>query len=209
MARGFLGEPVVDGDATHGTRARQNSYTQKGTIVTQPHPEQSPDQQNTADPLAVPPYAPAAVPPVQTPLQSHQGPPPAPYSPAHSQQYQGQPTGAYQHPQTQNQTQQGYAPPQQHQQYTGQPPMPNPAYGYPQPKSKIAAGLLGIFLGGFGVHRFYLGYTKVGLIQLVLWLVTAWFTFGLIALWGFIEGIMILAGAAQFQRDARGIPLRD
>ena len=26
-------------------------------------------------------------------------------------------------------------------------------------KSKLAAGLLGIFLGGFGVHNFYLGYT--------------------------------------------------
>jgi TM2 domain-containing membrane protein YozV len=27
-------------------------------------------------------------------------------------------------------------------------------------KSRIAAGLLGIFLGGFGVHRFYLGYIE-------------------------------------------------
>lgn len=26
-------------------------------------------------------------------------------------------------------------------------------------KSKIAAGLLGIFLGGLGIHKFYLGYT--------------------------------------------------
>src|SRR5262249_2074384 len=35
-------------------------------------------------------------------------------------------------------------------------------------KSKIAAGLLGIFVGGLGVHRFYLGYTSIGLIQIVV-----------------------------------------
>ncbi len=35
-------------------------------------------------------------------------------------------------------------------------------------KSKLAAGLLGIFLGGFGVHRFYLGYTTMGVIQIVV-----------------------------------------
>ena len=29
----------------------------------------------------------------------------------------------------------------------------------PTPKSKIAAGLLGIFIGSLGVHNFYLGYT--------------------------------------------------
>src|SRR5512141_746971 len=35
-------------------------------------------------------------------------------------------------------------------------------------KSKIAAGLLGIFLGCFGVHRFYLGYTNIAIAQLIL-----------------------------------------
>jgi len=30
----------------------------------------------------------------------------------------------------------------------------------PQNKSKLAAGLLAIFLGTLGVHNFYLGYTK-------------------------------------------------
>lgn len=34
------------------------------------------------------------------------------------------------------------------------------------PKSKIAAGLLGIFLGCFGVHNFYLGYTGKAVAQL-------------------------------------------
>ncbi len=35
-----------------------------------------------------------------------------------------------------------------------------------EPKSKIAAGLLGVFLGVFGVHRFYLGYTTIGVTNL-------------------------------------------
>lgn len=37
----------------------------------------------------------------------------------------------------------------------------------PNAKSKMAAGLLGIFLGSFGVHNFYLGYTTKAVIQLV------------------------------------------
>lgn len=56
----------------------------------------------------------------------------------------------------------------QQQPYPGQ-PVPNMNGGYPAPgalaqpypdqKSKMAAGLLGIFLGGLGIHNFYLGYT--------------------------------------------------
>lgn len=40
-------------------------------------------------------------------------------------------------------------------------------YGEVAVKSKIAAGLLGIFLGSFGVHNFYLGYMKRAVVQLV------------------------------------------
>jgi TM2 domain-containing membrane protein YozV len=87
--------------------------------------------------------------------------------------------------------------------------MPHPTYGYPQPKSRLAAGLLGIFLGGLGIHRFYLGYTTIGIVQIVLTVVLGIFTFGLVGLWGLIEGIMILAGASYFRQDAKGIPLRD
>ena len=36
---------------------------------------------------------------------------------------------------------------------------------------KLAAGLLGIFLGAFGIHKFVLGYTKPGLIMLLISLV--------------------------------------
>lgn len=35
-------------------------------------------------------------------------------------------------------------------------------------KSKVAAGLLGMFLGCYGVHNFYLGYTKKAIAQLLL-----------------------------------------
>ena len=35
-------------------------------------------------------------------------------------------------------------------------------------KSKMAAGLLGIFLGGLGIHNFYLGYTKKAVAQLLI-----------------------------------------
>ncbi len=65
-------------------------------------------------------------------------------------------------------------------------------------KSKMVAGLLGIFLGAYGVHQFYLGNIKKGVIQLVVTFVTC----GVGALWGFIEGIMILAGSID--TDAEG-----
>lgn len=39
-------------------------------------------------------------------------------------------------------------------------------YGQVGVKSKIVAGLLGIFLGTYGVHNFYLGYTKKAIVQL-------------------------------------------
>jgi len=35
-------------------------------------------------------------------------------------------------------------------------------------KSKIVAGLLAIFLGGLGIHKFYLGYTKTGIVFLLI-----------------------------------------
>jgi len=76
---------------------------------------------------------------------------------------------------------------------------PNYLYAATQgTKSKLAAGLLGIFLGGFGVHRFYLGYIGIGIAQIVVTLIT----FGFGALWGFIEGILILAGSMD--KDAHG-----
>ncbi|MGZ0015601.1 NINE protein [Yeosuana sp. AK3] len=61
---------------------------------------------------------------------------------------------------------------------------------------KILAGVLAIFLGVFGVHKFVLGYTKEGVIILVITLILGILTCG-IAGWvmcvlGLIEGIIYL-----------------
>lgn len=79
-----------------------------------------------------------------------------------------------------------------------------------QPKSKLVAGLLGIFLGSLGVHNFYLGYTSKGLAQLLLTTI-GWIALGLgpliSGIWSLIEGILILAGSINC--DANGNMLKD
>jgi TM2 domain-containing membrane protein YozV len=69
-------------------------------------------------------------------------------------------------------------------------------------KSSLAAGLLGVFLGGLGIHRFYLGYVGIGIAQIIVTIVTC----GIGHIWGFIEGICILAGTIR--TDAQGRPLK-
>ena len=49
-------------------------------------------------------------------------------------------------------------------------------YGVNGVKSKVAAGLLGIFLGTYGVHNFYLGYYKKAAVQLGL-VIVAYITY--------------------------------
>ena len=103
-------------------------------------------------------------------------------------------------------------------------------------KSKVAAGLLGIFLGAYGVHNFYLGYKKKAVLQLALSLgsvvaavvlfilgallsiiyvgillfIPAYallFVPGGVGIWALIEGIMILCG--KINVDGNGNPLID
>jgi len=88
-------------------------------------------------------------------------------------------------------------------------PAATPGYAYPPGydptlRSRTAAGLLGIFLGGFGIHRFYLGYTSIGVWQIIVTVVTC----GLGSIWGLIEGIMILT-QTSITTDAEGRPLRE
>ncbi len=81
-----------------------------------------------------------------------------------------------------------------------QPGYPAPQAGYPAPygqpaygwsdKSKTTAGLLQILLGSFGVGRFYLGYTGLGIAQIAV----VWLTCGIGGIWTLIDGIMILTG---------------
>ena len=153
----------------------------------------------------------------------------------------GQPAGAYAQPQY---GQPQYGQPQYGQPQYGQPAQPAAGYGqqpgygqayqqpnaYAQPqytaapyaaapvgqssKSKLAAGLLGIFLGGLGVHNFYLGNTGKAVAQLLLTLV-GWILLGLgpiaAAIWGFVEGIIILCSkpGSPWHKDANGYELSD
>ena len=69
-------------------------------------------------------------------------------------------------------------------------------------RSKLVAGLLQIFLGGFGVGRFYTGHIGIGIAQIAVTL----FTCGLGGLWPLIDGIIMLT--SESPRDVDGKPLR-
>ena len=62
----------------------------------------------------------------------------------------------------------------------------------PGAEKKIVAGILGILLGSLGVHKFYLGYTKAGIIQIFLS-----FLCGIGGIIGIIEGIIYLTKSDQ------------
>jgi TM2 domain-containing membrane protein YozV len=71
---------------------------------------------------------------------------------------------------------------------------------------KLAAGLTGIFLGAFGVHKFVLGYTRPAVIMLVVSLAGGVITCGLasfvIGVIGLIEGVIYLTKTnAEFQAE--------
>ncbi len=82
-------------------------------------------------------------------------------------------------------------------------------------KSKLIAGLLGLCVGVFGIHWFYLGNKKRGLVQLVLFIVGIPLCFILIGIpivigveiWAFVDAIRIFTGAIN--KDSDGLPLKD
>lgn len=119
--------------------------------------------------------------------------------PQYTQQYQYQPpnyTGQAQQPYTQ-------------QPYNTAPPMYTAPVGYPQ-KSRIAAALLAILFGVFGVHNYYLGNTGRGTAQLLLGtLGIALCGIGPIvsAIWSLVEGIQLLKDTVP--ADGHGIPFID
>lgn len=94
---------------------------------------------------------------------------------------------------------------------------PGPGYSYTPPagypgvagKSKVLAGLLGILLGIFGVHNFYLGHTGKAVTQLLITVFSLGFLSFISGIWGLIEGILILVGSDNFRTDAKGVPLVD
>lgn len=91
-------------------------------------------------------------------------------------------------------------------------PVP-PAVHNVEQKSRTVAGLMGIlfgiFLGGLGIHNFYLGYTKKAVAQLLLCILGSCLIVGPLAsgIWCLVEGIMIIAG--NINTDANGVPLKD
>lgn len=78
-----------------------------------------------------------------------------------------------------------------------------------EPKSKLIAGLLAIFLGVFGIHNFYLGYTNRGVTQLLLTTVGSLLFVGPFIAWvlALIEAIQILTG--KINTDSNGTKLTD
>lgn len=56
-------------------------------------------------------------------------------------------------------------------------------------KSQVVAFILAFFLGGLGIHRFYLGYTTAGVIQLL--------TLGGFGIWALIDLIRIALGSLK------------
>lgn len=92
----------------------------------------------------------------------------------------------------------GQQPDGAHQPYQQYQPYQQPYYGAQvvQTKDHVAAGLLAIFLGSFGVHKFYLGYNSAGFVMLAVSIVGSLLTLGIAAgvmcVIGFIEGIIYL-----------------
>ena len=138
----------------------------------------------------------AATQPVQ-PAQPQAQPAPQPQPVQPTQQTQASQHGAYR-------PQQSAYP---HNAYGTYQPQPRPPI---QPlahqKDHVAAGLLGIFLGAFGIHKFYLGYHRAGFIMLGITLLGSLISFGLAGavMWviGVVEGIMYLVKPQiDFERE--------
>src|SRR5690606_15109604 len=119
-------------------------------------------------------------------------------------------SGPYGYPQGGQQAgyqQPGVYPPPGYQQgagYAGYAADPNAPYGYDpygrplSDKSKIVAGVLQLFLGSFGIGRFYVGSVGVGIAPLL--------TCGGLGIWALIDGLMYLVSTAR--TDAQGRSLR-
>jgi TM2 domain-containing membrane protein YozV len=61
----------------------------------------------------------------------------------------------------------------------------------------VSVLLINIFLGVFGIHRFYLGYTGIGVVQLL--------TLGGCGIWSLIDLVLIVTRKLN---DAKGRPLQ-
>ena len=114
---------------------------------------------------------------------------------AWGQTYQQANGQTYQQAQDPWQANQAYSQPYT-QQY-GQPYQQQPyAQSAPSTKDHVAAGLLAIFLGSLGIHKFYLGYNTPGFIMLAVTIVGSIFSLGIAGLVmvviSIVEGVLYL-----------------
>lgn len=109
------------------------------------------------------------------------------------QQANGQ---TYQQSQGPWQANQSYSRPYTQQPY-GQPYQQPCAQAAPNTKDHVAAGLLAIFLGSLGIHKFYLGYNTPGFIMLAVTIVGSIFSLGIAGLAmvviSIVEGVLYLS----------------
>jgi hypothetical protein len=77
-------------------------------------------------------------------------------------------------------------------------PLFAPTYGeIPSPRSRPLAGILQILLPGVG--RLYLGYLAIGVLQILTTLCTC----GVLWIWSFIDGLLILLGHIRYDGYGR------
>ncbi len=174
--------------------------------MTQTPDPNDPNQPGPDDTSPLPPAPPP--PPHGDPITTHgeqygqEAPPPPPgYDPAQQQPQYGQPPppAPYQDPGYQQQgfQQPGFQQPGFPQGQAGAPYGIHPGTGIPySDKSKLAAGLLNIFISGVG--RMYMGQVGLGVAMLLVSIVTC----GVGHLWSLIDGILILT--KDDAKDAQG-----
>ena len=73
-----------------------------------------------------------------------------------------------------------------------------------RPKSRLIAGILAVVLGMWGIHDFYLGYTRKGVTHLLMYVFFLGWVSGI---WALIEALYIFTD--QNAADADGVPLTD
>ncbi len=190
----------------------------------EPQPEAPSAPQLTLEPDPVPPEVPETPAEQAAPQSSTESfhmpdPPKAPEPPRAEPVPPQQPQYNYQQtPPQYSAPQYGqpqYQAPYQPQQQNYKPLYNTPPAGYQQ-KSRLAAGILAILLGTYGVHNYYLGYNTRGTIQLVVALAGGLITCGVataaVGIWGFVEGILLFtAGPSNPTRlyDGNGVIMKD
>ncbi len=79
-----------------------------------------------------------------------------------------------------------------------------PPISYGPPRNKVLAMLFALFLGAFGIHRFYLGRPAVGFAMLCLTVMTFGFAAPVTIIWALFDLVMIANGDL---RDGADRPL--